>query len=238
VAVTNHLVTPTFADDPVNKGRISDSTTMQRYQRARELLDGMKGSVTPEKLAGLLRDKKGVGGKDLGYGNRNAIDGLIACHSVIMDVTAGRMWVAGWPNAEGEYLCFDVLGLLSGSGVAASAPEGEGEDVSRGAIPADRILTDGPPSTWQRVLAGRRAGERAQAAFAAGDLRGALAAAEEVVAANPGFYLGHALRGRALFGLGRYEEAKAALERALDADPPYAARRKGLEELLEQCKKR
>ncbi|HVS72089.1 MAG TPA: C45 family autoproteolytic acyltransferase/hydrolase [Phycisphaerae bacterium] len=238
VAVTNHLVTPTFADDPVNKGRISDSTTMQRYQRARELLDGMKGSVTPEKLAGLLRDKKGVGGKDLGYGNRNAIDGLIACHSVIMDVTAGRMWVAGWPNAEGEYLCFDVLGLLSGRSVAASAPKGEGEDVSRGAIPADRILTDGPPSTWQRVLEGRRAGERAQAAFAAGDLRGALAAAEEVVAANPGFYLGHALRGRALFGLGRYEEAKAALERALDADPPYAARRKGLEELLEQCKKR
>ncbi|HVX84873.1 MAG TPA: C45 family autoproteolytic acyltransferase/hydrolase [Phycisphaerae bacterium] len=236
-AVTNHLVTRTFADDPVNKGRISESTTMQRYQRARELLDGMKGRVTPEGLAGLLRDKKGVGGKDLGYGNRNAIDGLIACHSVIMDATAGRMWVAGWPNAEGEYLCFDVLGLLGAEGAGGGEVSG-GPDVSPGVIPADRILTDGPPSTWALVVAGRQWAERSEASFSAGDLRASLASAEEVMAANPGFYLGHALAGRALLALGRREEAKAALERALEADPPYAARREALEGLLKQSERR
>ena len=100
-AVTNHFITPRFAHDPVNLQRIADGTTMQRYSRARELLDTMKGHVTPENLAQLLRDKKGPAGQDIGLGNRNAIDALIACHSVIIDATAGKIWIAAWPNAEG-----------------------------------------------------------------------------------------------------------------------------------------
>ncbi len=48
--VTNHLITPTFADDPVNRERQDEGTTMQRYSRARHLLDEMVHHVTVEAL--------------------------------------------------------------------------------------------------------------------------------------------------------------------------------------------
>ena len=116
--VTNHLVTATFSDDPVNKERRDEGTTSQRYARARQLMDRMKGrgELTVEGLASLLRDKRALDDKDVGYGNRNAIDGLISCHAVIMNATKGEMWVAAWPNAEGAFIGVDVMAMLKGAG--------------------------------------------------------------------------------------------------------------------------
>ena len=56
----------------------------------------------------MLRDKRGVGGKVLGLGNRNAIDALIATHSVVVDATHMIMWVGLGPHALGEYVAFDL----------------------------------------------------------------------------------------------------------------------------------
>ncbi len=232
--VANHLVTPTFADDPVNEERQAEGTTTQRYARARPLLNRMEHQVTPEALAGLLRDKMGVDDKPLGLGNRNAIDGLIACHSVIMDVTAGKMWVAVWPNAEGAYIGMDVLAMLDHSVgqveyVGDSAPSRLAEDSMMVAGPGDGR------SPWERLLAARAAEKSAEDALAAGSADLALSFAENVIRDNPDFYMGHELRGRALLMRGDAAGAKAELMEAMKQDPPYAQHRTAIEGLLRKC---
>lgn len=227
-AVANHLTTKTFANDNTNRSRIEDSTTMQRYTRARELLTRLEHRVTPESLAALLRDKKGPGDTDLGFGNRNAIDGLIACHAVIIDATSGQLWVAGYPNAEGAFLGIDILATLDH---APDHPDFHA-DASPPIIPPDNIMTDG---TWQRIQDGRRYAEASAAALKRHDAQAAIASADLAIAANPNFYLGHELKGRALLQSGARDLAKSELQQALAADPPYASRRAALKELITQC---
>jgi tetratricopeptide (TPR) repeat protein len=227
-AVANHLTTPTFATDKTNQSRINDSTTLQRLTRARELLDRLHHHVTPDALASLLRDKKGPNDTDLGFGNRNAIDGLIACHSVIIDATSGHLWVAGYPNAEGAFLGIDILAMLDH---APDRPDFHA-DASPPIIPPDNIMTDG---TWQRIQDARAAAEAAADALKRHDAQAAMANADRAIAANPNFYLGHELKGRALLQSGRRDLAKSELQQALAADPPYASRRAALKELITQC---
>jgi tetratricopeptide (TPR) repeat protein len=227
-AVANHLTTPTFATDKTNQSRINDSTTLQRLTRARELLDRLHHHVTPDALASLLRDKKGPNDTDLGFGNRNAIDGLIACHSVIIDATSGHLWVAGYPNAEGAFLGIDILAMLDH---APDRPDFHA-DASPPIIPPDNIMTDG---TWQRIQDARAAAEAAADALKRHDAQAAMANADRAIAANPNFYLGHELKGRALLQSGRRDLAKSELQQALAADPPYASRRAALKELITRC---
>ncbi len=226
--VTNHLITPTFAADPVNQERQADGTTTQRNARARQLLDRLHGHVTPTALAALLRDKRALNDTDIGYGNRNAIDGLIACHAVIMDVTAGQMWVATWPNAEGTFVGVDVMAMLKGAAAnptltAAASPP---------LIPQDPLLADG---TWERIEQARTSADQAEKLLHTGDFTNARTLAQAVVRNNPNFYLGHELLGRALFAAGDLPHAKAELNAALALDPPYAARRHAIEGLISQC---
>jgi hypothetical protein len=233
LVVTNHLVSPAFELDPVNRSRREEGTTLQRNARARQLLDRLQGRITPGDLAGLLRDKRGLDDKAIGLGNRNAIDGLIACHAVVMDVTAGHLWVAAWPHAEGTFLGVDVMAMLD---------RGAGHvEIDAGLLPLpggqDSMMAPGPEgvSPWKRVLESRTAAARSATALARGDAGAALASADEVVRLNPDFYHGHELRGRALFLRGETSAAKAALQRALDLDPPYRKRRNDLEGLIRQC---
>ncbi|MGN6370608.1 MAG: C45 family autoproteolytic acyltransferase/hydrolase [Phycisphaerae bacterium] len=225
--VTNHLTTPTFADDPVNRERMADSTTMQRHARARQLLDRLHNNITPQTLATILRDKKGLDDHDIGFGNRNAIDGLIACHAVIMDVTAGKMWIAAWPNCEGAFLGIDITQMLD----HAPHPADFTANADPAAIPEDPILHDG---TWQHIEKSRTAQEQSLHALRAHNLPAAIAAAREALANNPNFYFGHELLGRALLQQHETAAARHELQTALSLEPPYAKRIAEIQNLLNQ----
>jgi hypothetical protein len=237
--VANHLVTPRFTNDATNRERQRDGTTTQRFARARQLLDRLKHHVTPQALAQLLRDKKGLDDKPLGLGNRNAIDGLIACHGVIMDATAGKMWVAAWPYVEGAFVEVNVEAMLDpalrySANPVAWASTLMGPDSMM--LHTDSDVSAGTP--WERLQASREAARASlEALKRPGGAAEALAKAEEVVRTNPDFYEGYELRGRALFQLGRYADARRALELAMDRDPPYAQHREALKDLIRQCER-
>lgn len=233
LVVTNHLLSPAFEHDPVNRSRQEEGTTLQRYARARQLLDRLEGRVTPDALAALLRDKRGLDDKSIGLGNRNAIDALIACHAVVMDVTDGTLWVAAWPHAGGTFIGVDIMAMLDrGAGLAEI--DAEMPPLSGG---QDSMMAFGPDglSPWARVLESRQAATQAGLALARGDAPAALASADEVIRLNPDFFHGHELRGRALLLQGDASAARLALRRALSLDPPYRKRRSDLEGLIRQC---
>jgi len=93
IFATNHFVAQEFVKDGENDRLRRYTTSGYRHQRLGELLQGARGWDARRVLA-VLRDRKGLGGKELGLGNRNAIDALIATHSVVVDATEMVLYVS------------------------------------------------------------------------------------------------------------------------------------------------
>ncbi len=115
ISAANHLITDTFEGDEKDQGLRDYSTTLARGMRMAELVDAEPLSI-PRALD-ILRDKKGPGGLDIAPGNRNAIDAVIATHSVIFDATDRVFWVSTAPNTQGSYRAIDLLGELEAAGI-------------------------------------------------------------------------------------------------------------------------
>src|SRR5262249_45279637 len=98
LAVANHPETPRFSG-----GRPLNASSTSTYRRARleEVLGNRGKPLDVLAAVGVLRDRRGLAGKDIGPGNRNAINALIASHSVVLDLTARKAWVADAPHGLG-----------------------------------------------------------------------------------------------------------------------------------------
>ena len=55
-----------------------------------------------------MRNRYGIGNKDIGVGNEKSINQFIAHHSVIFQPNELRMWVSSAPWQLGEYVCYDL----------------------------------------------------------------------------------------------------------------------------------
>jgi isopenicillin-N N-acyltransferase like protein len=158
--LANHYRTAPLRDDPAD-ARVRDTTsTLAREARMRELLARQRDRVDPRTAAMILRDRGGVGDRPLPLGNRNAVDALVATHSVIADLTARRLWVSAGPHVLGGYVQIDLAARLS-EGAAAADEEAAGD------LAADPILADG---TYERYRLGGRLRREATALAAAGRL--------------------------------------------------------------------
>ncbi|MFO0618278.1 MAG: C45 family peptidase [Polyangiaceae bacterium] len=139
--VTNHFEGP-LATDEKNVSIRKNTSTLSRRARLDELLEGASG-LTPEGMAAILRDKKGVGGGDVALGNRGTIDAIIATHAVVMDGTARVIWVSEGPHLMGRFIRFDLGKLLD--------PSYEPMDEPIDAIPPDPLYEDGSYDAWVKA---------------------------------------------------------------------------------------
>jgi hypothetical protein len=168
--LSNHYATPGFADDPKDAYVRAHTSTLAREARMRELVTRAGDRIDPALAVAMLRDRQGTDDAALPLGNRNAIDALIATHSVVADLTAGVLWISEGPHTLGTYRRIDLRARLAGP-----APRDEGG----GDLPADALLTDGGYDRF--LLGGRlrrlaeRDGKRGDAADAAEGYERALA---------------------------------------------------------------
>lgn len=207
IVVTNHFEHPGWSDDVANGNRRREGTTMARNQRLHELLDAVP-QHTPTTVATMLRDRRDVGGGDLGFGNRSTVNSWIGAHLVVADLTAGILWVAEPRHGLGTMRAFDVHG-----------PRPDLEEI---APSADRALYYAVGATWStRLSAARRAvAERAPEAARL---------CRALIEANPGHYEPYAL-----LAVVTVDRAAAAefVRKALERRPAYAAERRELEARL------
>jgi isopenicillin-N N-acyltransferase-like protein len=112
--IANHLVSDYWKNDPINTFRRYDLTSNARVNRGQQLIDkiALDPSQTSrdldEKILAILRDKGESGGHPLHLGNRNAIDSLIAAHSVIYDENMDTLFVSQGPSLSGAFTGFDL----------------------------------------------------------------------------------------------------------------------------------
>lgn len=171
MAVANHAILPEFQGDRENERLKLYFTSGARMTRMEELLSRHRGRIDAETGLAILRDKRGVGDKKLGLGNRNALDALIATHSVVVDASELILWVSSGPHELGRYIAFDLRRELLGEDRPAPAD-----------LPADPTL-DTPE--YRDYLIAERALQTSQALLRHGERDRAIEEAERAVALAP-----------------------------------------------------
>jgi hypothetical protein len=112
--LTNHALTAPFAKDAENDRLKRYLTSDARMRRLTEVVRQDRGTIDPKRALEILRDRKGEGGEPLNLGNRNALDAIIATHSVVVDATAMMIWVGIGPHCLGKYVGYDLRAELLG----------------------------------------------------------------------------------------------------------------------------
>jgi len=107
VFCTNHFQSEAYKNDKRNQKHIVESHSEYRYEKLQELLQENK-KLNPEKMASILRDKSGLKGEKIGYGNEKAINQLLAHHAVIFSPQKKLVWVSSNPYQLGEFVCYDL----------------------------------------------------------------------------------------------------------------------------------
>lgn len=109
---TNHFQSEAYKDDKKNQKHILESHSEYRYEKLQELFQGNK-KLNPEKMASILRDRSGLKGEKIGYGNEKAINQLLAHHAVIFSPQKRLVWVSSNPYQLGEFVCYDLNKIFS-----------------------------------------------------------------------------------------------------------------------------
>lgn len=104
---TNHFQSKAYKDDNRNQERIKNGHSLYRYKRMNELLDSVT-TLTPQKMVAILRNKKGLGGVPLGYGNEKAINQLLSHHGVVFLPSQHKIWISSHPYNLGSFTCYDL----------------------------------------------------------------------------------------------------------------------------------
>ncbi|MCA8911533.1 MAG: 1-acyl-sn-glycerol-3-phosphate acyltransferase [Planctomycetes bacterium] len=224
---TNHMLTEPLKDDPVNIEQVERATTTYRWQRLEELTDRNYGKIDRDVALSILRDRKGRGDKELGLGNRNAIDAGICCHSVIINVTTGEMWVSAAPHTYGEYVYVPVARALAA---------GPGAAVSMRPIKKMFLPRDPHGEEYEDLKAFRDQCDFARGYVDDEDLEQASVAVRTLVNLNPKSFETAYYEGRLAFLREKYDLAEKKFETALDRDPPYEAIREHIRQWLQKAK--
>lgn len=114
IICTNHYQSETFGHDKRNLENIETSDSPYRFARLQELLKE-NIPIDASKAASILRNRKGVGGAELGLANEMAINQFIAHHSVIFQPEKKLMWVSTSPWQCGKYVAYDLNRIFSDS---------------------------------------------------------------------------------------------------------------------------
>lgn len=217
VICTNHYQSSTFAFDEYNVENIATSDSPYRYARVAELLD----DTTPlnvHEAAGILRDRYGKGGADIGLGSEKSINQFIAHHSVVFEPSTLRFWVSTSPWQLGEYVCYDLNNVFGGDVMAQSFA------LPQYNIPCDSLALG---DEYVRVCRYR---EQYKSIVSAIEDGGVVSSdfQQDFISNNPNYFQVYNTLGDYEQSKGRYKEAVAYWQKALSLEIPRAAEREDI----------
>jgi hypothetical protein len=107
ITCSNHYQGKEFLNSLSNLKNLNESSSLYRKIRLKQLL-GEQNKIDYLAAAKILRDQKGINGKNIGLGNEKAMNQLIAHHGVIFKPKSGLMWVSTNPYQCGAFVCYDL----------------------------------------------------------------------------------------------------------------------------------
>ncbi|MEX2336695.1 MAG: C45 family peptidase [Fulvivirga sp.] len=223
--VTNHFQSDALKHDPLNQEYLNEGVSDYRYARVDELLDALR-PLNPEKAAVLLRDRKGLGGKDIGLANEKAINQLLAHHSIIFSPEEMMVWVSAPPYQLGSYLAYDLDAIFKGHKKNVTY-------IDSLSIDPDPFLTTPEYRKYRDFV---RIKDRIQKHLAKGDgEKLSTEAVEDFIASNPNSFLTYYYLGDYYKSLEQWAEAKKYYNIALGLEIAKMSEREHIEEGLSAC---
>ncbi len=104
---SNHFQGGAFKNDKRNKYQIANSHSQYRFDRFTQLFSEMP-KIHPNAAAKILRDREGLNGESIGYGNEKALNQMLAHHGIIFKPEQRLVWVSANPYQMGEFVCYDL----------------------------------------------------------------------------------------------------------------------------------
>jgi len=104
---TNHYQSDVLKDNKRNVYQIENSHSQYRYEKLQEDFNESP-KISPQIAAGILRDREGLNGKAIGYGNERALNQLLSHHGVVFKPEQKLVWVSANPYQLGEFVCYDL----------------------------------------------------------------------------------------------------------------------------------
>jgi Predicted choloylglycine hydrolase len=226
---TNHFQSQPYVTDKNNVRQMEESHSRYRFERMNELIAAAP-PLTPEAAASLLRNREGVNGIPLGYGNEKAINQLLAHHAVIFQPEDRLLWVSANPYQLGAFVAYDLKTVFSRMDtMSMSLPL----DEAGLRIPEDPFMhTD----TFASYEIFRQQTRTLEAAIADGVQIDDTVLAD-FVARNPEFWKAHFLVGEYFKKRGRYHEALRYFRAAIHKEVTTVPDRRLIEKRIKQCER-
>lgn len=111
----NHYQGSSFVKDSVNINNIRDTDSKARFDRMNQLME-RNYPIDVQDVANILRDKKGLDDKFIGYGNARSLNQLIAHHAIIFKPTQHKFWISTQPYQLGRFICYDLSQVFADHG--------------------------------------------------------------------------------------------------------------------------
>lgn len=229
VFCTNHFQSEVYENDKRNRKHKIESHSEYRYEKLQELLQENR-KLNPEKMASVLRDKSGLKGEKIGYGNEKAINQLLAHHAVIFSPQKKLAWVSSDPYQLGEFVCYDLNEIFSDKRLKNGT-------FSR----SDLTIAKDPFADSQEFKNYQEYRKLSSRIEDAADDKGKRLS-EEVIAhyqsLNPDFWLVYYQAGKYYFNQKEYSKAKAEFEKALAKEITTVPDKENVEEYVRKTLKK
>ncbi len=204
---SNHFQGEAYKNDTRNLEWIAESHSMYRFEKMEELISEMDKLNAADAVA-ILRNKKGLDNKDIGYGNEKALNQLLAHHGVVFKPESRKVWVSSNPYQLGEFVEYDLDEVFRNregnpSVTSLSAPKGN--------IPEDSFVHSKEYKDYEvyRIL------ERQIEAAISIKVNISPDILKEFQMKNPEYWKAYYLIGKYYFGKNYDAAAKRAFETAL-----------------------
>ncbi|WBL27281.1 C45 family autoproteolytic acyltransferase/hydolase [Zunongwangia sp. HGR-M22] len=223
---SNHFQSSEYEHDSRNQKTIRESHSQYRFERMTELVNEAD-KLSPEKSVEILRNRKGLDDKKIGYGNEKAINQLLAHHGIVFKPEEKKVWLSANPYQMGAFLAYDL------DKVFAEFEEGNvnGSVMStEEVIPASDFLQSKNYRDYEQYL-------KLRAAFIlALDNNEQInpEKAEKLKQLNPYFWQAYYLSGQFYYRAGNYKQAIIDFKQALRREVTTLPEKEHLEKLLKK----
>lgn len=226
---SNHFQSDAYKNDKRNQKQIAESHSEYRYEKLQELLQQNK-KLNPEKMAAILRDKSGLKGEKIGYGNEKAINQLLAHHAVIFSPQKKLVWVSSNPYQLGEFVCYDLNEIFSGKRLQNGEFAKSSLNIARDAF-ADS-------QEFENYEEFKFAHSEIQDAINSDDILLTDDFIPHYQSLNPDFWLVYFQAGKYYFKQKEYSKAKIEFEKALTKEITTVPDKENVEKYLKKTLKK
>jgi tetratricopeptide (TPR) repeat protein len=166
--------------------------------------------LTPISLAEILRNKKGLDGDSIGYGNEKALNQMLAHHAVIFKPEQLKVWVSSSPYQLGAFTAYDLNDIFG-----EKETEYESHLIDSLTIPEDEFLYTEAYENYEKYRVVDRV---IDSAIENEDENFDLNKLDNYRSLNPNHWVVHYKSGLLYYNAEEYSKAKSAFETALQKE--------------------